>query len=87
MTPGWGIVSFLLPPLAAVLAAFLFRPRNPKPQILIALNTILPGAGLAAAGRPTIEIVLGVVFAQFSLILAGGTQNIWMYAPSMVVGG
>jgi len=87
VTPGWGIVSFLLPPLAAVLAAFLLRPRNPKPQILIALNTILPGAGLAAAGRPTIEIVLGVVFAQFSLILAGGTQNIWMYAPSMVVGG
>jgi hypothetical protein len=87
VTPGWGIVSFLLPPLAAVLAAFLIRPRNPKPQVLIALNTILPGAGLAAAGRPTIEIVLGVVFAQFSLILAGGTQNIWMYAPSMVVGG
>jgi hypothetical protein len=87
VTPGWGIVSFLLPPLAAVLAASLLQPRNPPPQALIALNAILPGAGLAAAGRPTIEIVLGVVFAQISLILAGGFQNIWMYIPSMVVGG
>ena len=87
MTPGWGVVSFLLPPLAAILAALLLRPRNPPPQALIALNAILPGAGLAAAGRPTIEIVLGVVFAQISLILAGGFQNIWMYIPSMVVGG
>jgi hypothetical protein len=87
VTPGWVIVSFLLPPLAAVLAASLLRPRNPQPQILIALNAILPGAGLAAAGRPTIEIVFGVVFAQVSLILVGGIQNIWMYAPSMVVGG
>ena len=87
MTPGWGVVSFLLPPLAAILAASLLRPRNPPPQALIALNAILPGAGLAAAGRPTIEIVLGVVFAQMSLILAGGFQNIWMYIPSMAVGG
>jgi hypothetical protein len=76
-----------VPPLAAVLAASLLRPKNPRPQILIALNAILPGAGLAAAGRPTIEIVFGVVFAQVSLILVGGIQDIWMYAPSMVVGG
>jgi len=87
VTPGWGIVSLLVPPLAAVLAASLLRPKNPRPQILIALNAILPGAGLAAAGRPTIEIVFGVVFAQVSLILVGGIQDIWMYAPSMVVGG
>ena len=87
MTPGWVIVSFLLPPLAAVLAASLLRPKNPRPEILIALNAILPGAGLAAAGQPTIEIVMGVVFAQVSLILVGGIQNLWMYAPSMVVGG
>jgi len=87
VTPGWGIVSFLLPPLAAILAASLLRPRNPPPQTLIVLNAILPGAGLAAAGRPTIEIALGVVFAQISLILAGGFQNIWMYIPSMIVGG
>lgn len=87
MTPGWGIVSFFLPPLAAVLAARLLRPRKPPPQALIALNAILPGAGLAAAGRPTIEIVLGVVFAQTALIIVGGFQDIWMYVPSMVVGG
>jgi len=87
VNPGWGVVSFLLPPLAAILAASLLRPRNPPPQALIALNAILPGAGLAAAGRPTIEIVLGVVFAQISLILAGGFHNIWMYIPSMAVGG
>lgn len=87
MTPGWGAVSFLLPPLAAILAASLLRPRNPPPQALIALNAILPGAGLAAAGRPLIEIVAGVMFAQISLVLAGGVQNIWMYVPSMVVGG
>ncbi len=87
MTPGWGIVSFFLPPLAAVLAAWLLRPRKPPPQALIALNALLPGAGLAAAGRPTIEIVMGVVFAQITLIIVGGFHNIWMYVPSMVVGG
>lgn len=87
MTPAWGLFSFLAPPLAAVSAWFLARPRQPSPRTVIALNALMPGAGLAAAGRSLLEIVLGVAFAQVSLILTGGVDELWMYAPSMAVGG
>jgi hypothetical protein len=87
VTAGWTIVAVLLPPLAAVASGVFLRPRKPPPQLAIALNAVLPGAGLAALGRPTLEAVLGVLFAQFSLILTKGTQDLWMYVPSMIVGG
>jgi hypothetical protein len=76
-----------MPPLAAVVAGTLLRPRQPAPQLAIALNALLPGAGLAALGRPILESVFGVLLAQFSLILTGGIQNLWMYVPTMIVGG
>ena len=87
MTAAWTIVAVLMPPLAAVVAGTLLRPRQPAPQLAIALNALLPGAGLAALGRPTLESVFGVLLAQFSLILTGGIHNLWMYVPSMIVGG
>jgi hypothetical protein len=87
VTATWTIVAVLVPPLAAVVAGTLLRPRNPAPQLAIAINAILPGAGLAALGRPVLESVFGVLLAQFSLILTGGIHNLWMYAPSMIVGG
>ena len=87
MTTLWTIFAVLIPPLAAFVAGMWLRPRQPAPQLAIALNAILPGTGLAALGRPVLESVFGVLLAQFSLILTGGIHNIWMYVPSMIVGG
>ena len=87
MSSGWAVFSFIAPPLAAVLAATIIRPMKPREEIVIFLNAILPGCGLAAAARPTIEVVLGVLFGQASLILTGGIHNLWMYVPSMAAGG
>ena len=87
MSSAWAVFSFLAPPLAAVLAATIIRPMKPREEIVIALNAVLPGSGLAAAGQSTIEIVLGVLLAQVSLILTGGAHALWMYVPSMAVGG
>ncbi len=87
MTAAWIVIAIFLPPLAALAGAFLVRPRDPAPQLAVGLNAFAPGAGLAALGRPTLEVVIGVLFAQVSLILTGGSQNLWMYVPSMFVGG
>jgi Zn finger protein HypA/HybF involved in hydrogenase expression len=87
MTAAWTIVAVLGPPLAAVVSGTILRPRQPSPQLAIALNTLVPGCGLAAQGRPILETVIGVLFSQFSLILAGGIHTLWMYVPSMIVGG
>jgi hypothetical protein len=87
VTPGWALLAFVLPPLATILGATVIRARRPPPLLAVALNAVMPGSGLAALGRPTLEAVLGVLFAQSSLILTGGPHNLWMYLPSMVVGG
>ena len=87
MSAIWTVVAVLLPPLAAVVAGIWLRPQQPAPQLAIALNALLPGTGLAALGRPILETVFGVLLAQFSLILTGGIHNLWMYVPSMIVGG
>jgi hypothetical protein len=87
VTAIWTVVAVLLPPLAAVVAGIWLRPQQPTPQLAMALNALLPGTGLAALGRPILETVLGVLLAQFSLILTGGIHNLWMYVPSMIVGG
>ena len=60
MTGAWVVVALLAPPAAAALAAIYLRPRNPSPWMVTGLNAALPGAGLAAAGRSTLEVVLGV---------------------------
>jgi len=87
VTAIWTVVAVLLPPLAAVFAGIWLRPQQPAPQLAIALNALLPGTGLAALGRPILETVFGVLLTQFSLILTGGIHNLWMYVPSMIVGG
>jgi Zn finger protein HypA/HybF involved in hydrogenase expression len=87
VTGTWVVVALLAPPAAAALAAVYLRPRNPSPWTVTGLNAALPGAGLAAAGRSTLEVVFGVMFAQASLILAGSAGEPWMYVPPMLVGG
>lgn len=87
MTAGWVLVALIVPPAAAVVAATLIRPRNPGPWALVILNALSPGAGLAAAGRGTLEVVTGVLFAVASWILTGRSGELWMYIPTMLVGG
>jgi hypothetical protein len=87
VTATWTIVAVLVPPLSAIVAGTFLRPRQPAPHLAITLNALLPGTGLAALGRSTLESVVGVLLAQFSLILTGGSHNLWMYVPTMIVGG
>lgn len=87
MTPAFAVFAILIPPLTAFLSGSILRSRQVPPQFAIGLNALMPGSGLVALGRPTLESVLGVLFAQFSLILTGGVHDLWMYVPSMVVGG
>jgi len=87
VSPAFTVVAVLLPPLAAIFGGAVLRPREPAPLLAIGLNALLPGTGLAVLGRPTLESAIRGLFAQFSLILTGGAQNLWMYVPSMIVGG
>jgi ribosomal protein S27E len=87
VSPPFIVLVLLLPPIAALVAGTVLRPRKPPPQIAIGLNAMLPGTGLAALGRPTLESAIAVLFAQFSLILTGGFEDLWMYVPTMIVGG
>ncbi len=87
MTAGWFLLSLLAPPAAAALAAVAFRGRAPGPATTIGLNAIAPGAGLAATGRPTLEVVLAVMFAQASLLVTGGLANASFLLPVAAIGG
>jgi len=83
----WVLLSLLGPPVVALSAALLLRTRELHPGVGIALNTVSPGAGLAAMGRPTIEAVLGVLMAQASLLVAGSAGSPGAFLPFMAVGG
>jgi hypothetical protein len=87
VTPAFTVFAILAPPLAAIICRSALRVRSVPPQVAIGLNALMPGSGLAVLGRPTVESVLGILFAQFSLILTGGLHDLWMYVPSMIVGG
>ena len=87
MTAGWFVFSLLAPPSAAVAAAVFFRGRLEQPVAAIVLNALAPGSGLAAIGRPTLEIVLGVLYAQASLLVAGGVSSAAMLIPIAIVAG
>ena len=86
MSGGWVLLSLLGPPAAAVTAAALFRGRRPQPAATIALNAIAPGSGLAALHRPTLEVVLGVLFAQASLLVAGDVGEPSFLVPIAAIG-
>lgn len=87
MTAGWFLLSLLVPPAAAVAAGVIFRGRLDRPIAAIVLNALAPGAGLAAMGRPTLEVVLGVLFAQASLLVAGGVSSAAMLIPIAIIAG
>ncbi len=87
MSSAWVLASLIGPPAAALLAHFIFASRETHPGFAIGLNSLFPGAGLAAAGRSTLESVLGVLMAQASLLIAGTMGSLGYYLPFMVVGG
>ena len=87
MSSAWVLIPLLGPPVAALMAHFIFASREIHPGVVIGLNTLCPGAGLAAAGRPTLESALGVLMTQASLLIAGTMGSLVTYLPFMVVGG
>jgi Zn finger protein HypA/HybF involved in hydrogenase expression len=87
MSPAWFLLAVVGPPVAAVLAGVVLRPRNVHPVATIVLNAVSPGAGLAAAGRSTLEATLGVLMAQASMVIVGTMGSVGYYAPIMVIGG
>jgi hypothetical protein len=87
VTAGWFLFALLAPPIAAAVAGVVFRHREAHAVAVIALNTIAPGSGLIAAHRPVLEVVLGVLFAQASLLVAGGPENAFMLVPMAVAAG
>jgi Zn finger protein HypA/HybF involved in hydrogenase expression len=87
MSTEWVLIPLIGPPIAALVAHFVFASRAVPPAATIGLNALCPGAGLAAAGRPTLETVLGVLMAQASLLIAGTMGSLGYFVPFMVIGG
>ncbi len=85
MSPAW-LLFALVAPVALAVAAGLLRPPSPRAQVTVTLGALVPGAGLAWAGRPLLETVLGVLLAQVSLVLVGRPGDLGMYLPVMGVG-
>ena len=72
MSIPWFLFSIFGPPVLAVAAAVVFRSGAAPPLAIVALNGLMPGSGLAAAGRPLLEIAFGVLFAQISMLVSQG---------------
>ena len=87
MSSGWLLLSLLAPPAAAAVAAAACRQRPAGAATAIALNAVAPGAGLAALHRPTLEVVLAVLFGQASLLVTGGASQAGFLLPIAAIGG
>ena len=88
MSTAWVLIPLLGPPIAALVAHFAFASRAVTPCGQPSGSTpCRPGAGLAAAGRPTLETALGVLMAQASLLIAGTMGSLGYFVPFMVSGG
>jgi Zn finger protein HypA/HybF involved in hydrogenase expression len=87
MSTAWVFFPLIVPPIAALAAHFFLASRGMSPAVIIGLNALCPGAGLAAATRPTLETVLAVLMAQTSLLIAGAMGSLGYFVPFMVVGG
>ncbi len=83
MSAGWVLVCLVLPP-AAVAAGSLLR--GASETLGIALNALVPGAGLAVLGRPFLEVAVGALVSIASLLTVGGPENLGYYVPVMALG-
>jgi hypothetical protein len=86
MDATWLLISLAAPPILAGISWGLFHDRDLPPVLPVALNALAPGAGLAAMGRSTLEIVFGVMLGQVAMIVAGSPDPV-MLAPFGVIGG
>ena len=77
----------LLAPLAGVALGRALRGRDLPPAMVIALNALMPGTGLAAAGCALLEVAAAAVMAQLSLLVIGGPADLDMWFPIAAVGG
>lgn len=72
MTVGWFLFAVLVPPLAAWLSSYFLAEDDPDPILVILANALMPGSGLAIARRSFLEVTLGVLMAQVSMVISGG---------------
>jgi len=85
VSPGWVLLTLLGPPLA-ILAGLVLRGRGLPPAAGIALNALVPGAGLLLLDRSTLEALAGMLVTQAVLLGVGGPEDLGLYAPVMVLG-
>jgi len=85
MSFSWLLFAVTAPIAAAVLSHFLLRQDEPDPVLVIVANGLMPGSGLAIAGRSILEIVLGVLLAQVSMIIVKG-PDFGSLLPIAVIG-
>jgi DNA-directed RNA polymerase subunit RPC12/RpoP len=85
MTLSWFLFSMFVPPAAAILVWFFIRGKDLDPAVIVVLNGLMPGSGLAAADRSVLEVALGTVMAQVSCFVVGGPE-IGLLAPIGVIG-
>lgn len=86
MSGGVVLSVLIVPPLAAAATAAIVGRRVVRPEVVIALNALMPGSGLAAAARPFLEVVLGVMLAEAGLVIALSTEpGVWFLV--MAAGG
>ncbi len=86
MSGTWFVLAALGPPVAVAAAAAL-RSAEAPPKVAIAVNALVPGAGLALLGRPLLEVVLGTLVSITSLLVIGGVADLAMWVPIMAIGG
>jgi len=86
VSSSWILLALAAPP-AAVLLGLLLRGTELPPAVGIVLNAVVPGAGLPALGRSTLEAVAGMLITQAVLLGVGGADDLGFYVPIMVLGG
>ncbi|MEN8162590.1 MAG: hypothetical protein ABFS37_00535 [Acidobacteriota bacterium] len=84
MTLPWLLFSLIIPPTAAVLVWFFLRGKRLEPSVVVVLNGLMPGSGLAAADRPVLEVALCVLMGQVGLLAARG-PDIGQLAPFALI--
>lgn len=85
VTSAWLLFSLIVPPTAAALVWFILRGKKVNPAVIVVFNGLMPGSGLAAADRPVLEVVLGVLMGQVCLFAARG-PDIALLTPIGLIG-
>jgi len=83
----WTLFAVLAPIVTAVLAAVFLRREDPDPVLVIVANGLMPGSGLAIAGRPVIEIIVGVLMAQICMLSLRGQSLELLFPVGLIAAG